>query len=86
MSVLIDLQTNAARNDLERSRADYLRVQNTMTASLAQALAETERALAETERALADTQRALADTEQTAARVAPLREKLRAAGIDPDAE
>jgi septal ring factor EnvC (AmiA/AmiB activator) len=91
MSVLTDFQTNAARNDLYRSRLDYLRVQNTMADELAQALADTERALADTERALADTARALADTEQALAdteqalaREAQLRERLRAAGIDPD--
>ena len=79
MSVLIDFQTNAARNDLYRSRLDYLRVQNTMADELAQALADTEQALADTERALADTAQALA-------RVARLRERLRAAGIDPNSE
>ena len=72
MSVLTDLQTIAARNDLDRSRLDHLRVQNTMAGELARALAETERALA--------------NTEQTLARVARLREKLHDAGIDPDAE
>ena len=72
MSVLTDFQTNAARNDLYRSRLDYLRVQNTMADELAQALA--------------DTERALADTEQALARVAQLRDRLRAAGIDPDSE
>ena len=79
MSVLTDFQTNAARNDLYRSRLDYLRVQNTMAAELARALADTERALANEARALADTARALA-------RVARLRERLLAAGIDPDSE
>jgi predicted transposase/invertase (TIGR01784 family) len=72
MSVLNDFQTNAARNDLYRSRLDYLRVQNTMEVSLAQALADKERAFADRERALA--------------REAQLRERLRAAGIDPDQE
>ena len=100
MSVLTDFQTNAARNDLYRSRLDYLRVQNTMADELAQALANeaqaladkeqavaaTELALADTARALADTARALADTEQALAREAQLRERLRAAGIDPDLE
>jgi hypothetical protein len=65
MSVLTDFQTNAARNDLYRSRLDYLRVQNTMADELAQALA---------------------DKEQALAREAQLRERLRAAGIDPDSE
>ena len=65
MSVLTDFQTNAARNDLYRSRLDYLRVQNTMADELAQALANEARALA---------------------REAQLRERLRAAGIDPDSE
>ena len=65
MAVLNDFQTNAARNDLYRSRLDYLRVQNTMEATLAQALA---------------------DREQALAREARLRERLRAAGIDPDRE
>ena len=79
MSVLTDFQTNAARNDLYRSRLDYLRVQNTMADELARALANTERALANEERAVAATERALA-------RAAQLRERLRAAGIDPDSE
>ena len=100
MSVLTDFQTNAARKDLYRSRLDYLRVQNTMADELARALADTERALAkearaladtaqalaDTERALADTEQALANTEQALAREAQLRERLRAAGIDPDSE
>ena len=86
MSVLTDFQINAARNDLYRSRLDYLRVQNTMADELAQALADTERALANEARARADTERALADTEQALAREAQLRERLRAAGIDPDSE
>jgi hypothetical protein len=72
MSVLTDFQTNAARNDLYRSRLDYLRVQNTMADELAQALADKDRALAKEEQALA--------------REAQLRERLRAAGIDPDSE
>ncbi len=79
MSVLSDFQTNAARNDLYRSRLDYLRVQNTMAGSLAQALADKEQALA-------DKEQALADKEQALAREAQLRERLRAAGIDPDGE
>ena len=79
MSVLTDFQTNAARNDLYRSRLDYLRVQNTMADELAQALAATEQALA-------DKDQALADKEQGLAREAQLRERLRAAGIDPDSE
>ena len=86
MSVLTDFQINAARNDLYRSRLDYLRVQNTMADELAQALADTERALANEARARADTERALADTARALARVARLRERLRAAGIDPDSE
>ncbi len=114
MSVLTDFQTNAARNDLYRSRLDYLRVQNTMADELAQALADKERALAKEEQALADKEqaltdkeqalaneaqaladkeqalakeeRALADKEQALAREAQLRERLRAAGIDPDSE
>jgi hypothetical protein len=79
MSVLNDFQTNAARNDLYRSRLDYLRVQNTMEVSLAQALADKEQAFADREQAFADKERALA-------REAQLRERLRAAGIDPDQE
>ena len=86
MSVLTDFQTNAARNDLYRSRLDYLRVQNTMAAELARALADTERALANEARALANEARALADTARALARVARLRERLLAAGIDPDSE
>jgi predicted transposase/invertase (TIGR01784 family) len=77
MAVLTDFQTNAARNDLYRSRLDYFRVQNTMAGALADALAEKEEALAEKEEALAEKKEALA-------REARLRERLRAAGIDPD--
>ena len=65
MSVLTDFQTNAARNDLYRSRLDYLRVQNTMADELAQALADREQAFAE---------------------LVELRQRLRSAGIDPDAK
>lgn len=100
MSVLTEFQTNAARNDLYRSRLDYLRVQNTMAADFEQALADRQQALADRDRALADkdraladkqqalvdTQQALVDTQQALAREAQLRERLRAAGIDPDAE
>ena len=93
MSVLTDFQTNAARNDLYRSRLDYLRVQNTMADELAQALANEARALAKEEQAMADKEQALADKEQALAkeaqglaREAQLRERLRAAGIDPDAQ
>ena len=70
MSVLTDFQTNAARNDLYRSRLDYLRVQNTMADELAQALA--------------DKAQAFADREQALAREIRLRERMFAAGIDPD--
>ena len=72
MSVLTDFQTNAARNDLYRSRLDYLRVQNTMADELAQALA--------------DKAQAFADREQALAREIRLRERMLAAGIDPDDE
>ncbi|GDX83446.1 hypothetical protein LBMAG42_52570 [Deltaproteobacteria bacterium] len=65
MSVLTDFQTNAARNDLYRSRLDYLRVQNTMAAELAEALAREAQALV---------------------REARMRERLIAAGIDPDSK
>lgn len=92
MSVLSDFQTNAARNDLYRSRLDYLRVQNTMAGELEQALAEKEQALAEKERALAKEAQALTDRRQTLtemeqglAREAQLRRRLLSAGIDPDA-
>jgi len=77
MSVLTDFQTNAARNDLYRSRLDQIRVQNTMAGSLAQALADKEQALADKEQALAKEAQALV-------REAKLRERLIAAGIDPD--
>ena len=45
MSVLTDFQTTAARNDIYRSRLDYLRVQNTMAAELEEALAREAQAL-----------------------------------------
>ena len=86
VAVLTDFQTNAARNDLYRSRLDYLRVQNTMADELARALANEARAQADKEQALADKETALADKEQGLAREAQLRERLRAAGIDPDAK
>jgi hypothetical protein len=86
MSVLNDFQTNAARNDLYRSRLDYLRVQNTMEVSLARALADKEQAVAREEQAVADRERAFADRERALASEARLRERLRAAGIDPDQE
>jgi hypothetical protein len=70
--VLTDFQTNAARNDLYRSRLDYLRVQNTMADELAQALANEARALAKEAQALV--------------REAKMRDRLLAAGIDPDAQ
>ncbi|GDX83017.1 hypothetical protein LBMAG42_48280 [Deltaproteobacteria bacterium] len=79
MSVLTDFQTNAARNDLYRSRLDQIRVQNTMAGSLAQALADKEQALADKEKALAKEAQALV-------REAKLRERLIAAGIDPDSK
>jgi hypothetical protein len=72
MAVLTDFQTNAARNDLYRSRLDYLRVQNTMADELAQALANEARALAKEAQALV--------------REAKMRDRLLAAGIDPDAQ
>lgn len=78
MSVLTDFQTNAARNDLYRSRLDYLRVQNTMADELAQALADKEQALAKEAHAVAEKEKALL-------REAQLRQRLLAAGIDPDA-
>lgn len=86
MAVLNDFQTNAARNELYRSRLDYLRVQNTMEASLAQAMADKERALAEKEQAMAEKEQAMAEKESSLAREARLRERLRAAGLDPDQE
>jgi len=100
MSVLNDFQTNAARNDLYRSRLDYLRVQNTMATSLAQAQADeaqaraaaeqaraaAEQARATAEQARASEEQAQAEREQALAREARLRERLRAAGIDPDLE
>ena len=79
MAVLTDFQTNAARNDLYRSRLDYLRVQNTMADELAQALSDKAQALS-------DKAQALSDKAQGLAREAQLRERLRAAGIDPDAK
>jgi predicted transposase/invertase (TIGR01784 family) len=79
MSVLTDFQTNAARNDLYRSRLDFLRVQNTMADELAQALSDKAQALS-------DKAQALSDKAQGLAREAQLRERLRAAGIDPDAQ
>ena len=41
---------------------------------------------AEEEQALADKEQALANEERALAREAQLRERLRAAGIDPDSE
>lgn len=79
MSVLTDFQTNAARNDLYRSRLDQIRVQNTMAGSLARALANEAQAVAEKEQAVAEKEDALA-------REAKLRERMLAAGIDPDGE
>jgi hypothetical protein len=72
-------QTNAARNDLYRSRLDQIRVQNTMAGSLAQALADKEQALANEARALDKEAQALV-------REAKMRDRLLAAGIDPDAQ
>ena len=86
MSVLTDFQTNAARNDLYRSRLDYLRVQNTMATGLERALAEKEQALAEKEQALAREARALAREAHALAERTRFRERLLAAGIDPDAQ
>ena len=107
MAVLTDFQTNAARNDLYRSRLDYLRVQNTMVTGLEQALAEKEQALAreaqavaqkaqavaQKAQAVAEKEQALAEKEQVMAREAQalaeknrLRERLLAAGIDPDSK
>ena len=77
MSVLSEFQINAARNDLYRSRLDYLRVQQTVAAGLEQALADKEQALADKDHALAGKDAALA-------REAQLRARLIAAGIDPD--
>jgi len=80
---------NTMADELARALADKDRA----VANEARALADTERALAnearalaDTEQALADTARALAATEQALAREAQLRERLRAAGIDPDLE
>jgi predicted transposase/invertase (TIGR01784 family) len=84
MAVLTDFQTNAARNDLYRSRLDYLRVQNTMATGLEQALAEKEQALVEKEQALVEKEQALAREAQALAREIKLRERMLAAGIDPD--
>ena len=67
MAVLTDFQTNAARNDLYRSRLDYLRVQNTMVTGLEQALAEKEQALAEKEQAMAREAQAMAEKERAMA-------------------
>lgn len=78
MSVLTEFQVNAARNDLYRSRLDALSVQATQEAAMAEALAgkEQERVAKEQERAA---------KEEALARVERLRERLRAAGMDPDA-
>jgi predicted transposase/invertase (TIGR01784 family) len=92
MAVLADFQTNAARNDLYRSRLDYLRAQNTMTGSLEralaaeqEALAKLERQTAELERERADKERERADKERERADKERLRERLRSLGFDPDA-
>ena len=98
MSVLTEFQLNTARNDLYRSRLDALSVQATIEAAMAdavagreqeraakeQALAAKEQERAAKEQALADKERALAKEAQALAREARLRERLRAAGIDPD--
>lgn len=105
MAVLTDFQTNAARNDLYRSRLDYIRVQNTMAVGMEQALAREAEALAREAQAQAREEQAQAETaqaqareaealvreaqmraekEQEQARSAKFRERLRAAGIDPD--
>jgi hypothetical protein len=68
MAVLTDFQTNATRNDLYRARLDYLRVQNTIAVSMAQALADKEQALAREAQALADKEQARAETAQALTR------------------
>jgi predicted transposase/invertase (TIGR01784 family) len=78
MTVLTEFQVNAARNDLYRSRLDALSVQATQEAAMAEALAAKEQALAAKEEERAAKEEALG-------RVERLRERLRAAGIDPDA-
>ncbi len=72
MAVLTDFQTNAALNDLYRSRLDYIRTQNTMQADRDDAVTRAERAEADVARERAGKER--------------LRAKLLAAGIDPDTE
>ena len=91
MAVLTDFQTNAARNDLYRSRLDFLRVQKTMVSSLEEALADKartaadlERALTEKEQAVARAEQAVAEKEQAVAREERLKARLRALGVDPD--
>lgn len=92
MAVLTEFQINTARNDLYRSRLDALSVQATQEAAMAEALAAKEDALAAKEDALAAKEDALAAKEaeraakeEALARVERMRERLRAAGMDPDA-
>ncbi len=93
MAVLIEFQNNAALNDLYRSRLDYIRTQNTMEADREEAVAAKEEALAAKEEALAAKEEALAAKEealvlakQERAARERLEARLRALGLDPDAE
>ena len=92
MAVLTEFQLNTARNDLYRSRLDWLSVQATQEAAMADALAGREQERVAKEQALAakEQERAAKEKERAAkeealARVEQLRERLRAAGVDPDA-
>jgi hypothetical protein len=93
MAVLTEFQLNTARNDLYRSRLDALSVQATIEAAMADAVAgreqeraAKEQALAAKEQERAAKEQALANEAQALAREARLRERMRAAGIDPDGE
>jgi len=73
MAVLTDFQTNAARNDLYRSRLDYLRVQNTMAVGMAQALAREAEALVREAQVRAEKEQAQIREAEALAREAQVR-------------
>ncbi len=83
MAVLTDFQTNAALNDLYRSRLDFIRTQNTMQADRDDAIAEKEAERAAKEAAIASgeaeraaKEAALAEVARLAAELAELRARL----------
>jgi len=76
MAVLTDFQTNAALNDLFRSRLDFIRTQNTMQADRDDAIAAKEKAEALAEEALAAVESERAAKEAALAELATLRLRL----------